>query len=157
MKIAIGADSSGFALKEAVRKHLAEINIEYDDFGTLSEDKPIEYYDIAPVVAKAIQDKKYEYALLFCGTGMGMAQIANSFQGIRAAVCESVLSAKMCRAINNSNILTMGGFFIAPYLANQMVDVFFSTNLTDGMGSFHDFLVDAQNKIKELEEKTIYR
>lgn len=153
MRIAIGADISGFDLKEAVKKHLDEIGIEYDDFGTISADKPIEYYDIAPFVAEGVQVGKYPYAILFCGTGMGMAQIANSYKGVRAAVCESVLSAKMCRAINDSNILTMGGFFIAPYLANQMVDAFLTTSITEGMDDFHDFLLDAQLKIKQLEKK----
>ena len=153
MKIAIGADPSGFDLKEAVRKHLEEQNIEYVDLGTLSADVPVEYYDIAPQVAAGIQNGTYTYGLLFCGTGMGMAQIANSYRGIRAAVCESVYSAKMCRAINNSNILSMGGFLVAPHVGIQMVDTFLATEITEGLDSFHDFLLDAQVKIKELEDK----
>lgn len=153
MKLAIGADISGFELKEAVRAYLEEQQIEYQDFGTLEAEKPVEYYDIAPLVARGIQNGEFDRAILFCGTGMGMAQIANSFKGIRAAVCESIYAAKLCRAINDSNILTMGGFLVAPNTGIEMVKVFLGTNITDGMGSFHDFLLDAQVKIRALEEQ----
>ena len=62
---------------------------------------------------------------------MGMAQMANSYKGIRAAVVESTFAARMCRAINNSNVLTMGGFIVAPFMACEMVDVFLNTQITD--------------------------
>ena len=149
MKIAIGADASGFELKEAVREHLIEKGIEVVDYSPEAR----EYYDIVPEVAPAVQNGSVDYAILCCGTGMGMAQMANSYKGIRAAVVESVFAARMCRAINNSNILTMGGFIVAPFMAKDMVDAFLSTNITDGLDSFHDFLLDAQEKIKVVEEK----
>jgi len=155
MKVAIGADVSGFALKEAVREYLKNEKIQYVDFGTKSVDTPIDYFHIAPEVCKGIQDNEFEYGLLFCGTGMGMAQVANSFKGIRAAVCESVYSAKMSRAINNSNVLSMGGFITGPQLGCEMVKVFFNTKLTQDLDQFHDFLLYAQDEIKKLEE-TIY-
>lgn len=149
MKIAIGADASGFELKEAVREHLTEKGIDVVDYSPA----PREYYDIVPEVAPAVQQGAVDYAILCCGTGMGMAQIANSYKGIRAAVVESVFAARMCRAINNSNVLAMGGFIVAPFMANDMVDAFLSTNITDGLDSFHDFLLDAQKKIKALEDR----
>ena len=62
----------------------------------------------------------------------------------------------MCRAINNSNVLTMGGFIVAPFMACEMVDVFLNTQITEGLDDFHDFLLDAQEKIKAVEEK-IYK
>ena len=88
MKLAIGADGSGFELKEAIRTHLEEKGIEYVDYAK----EPQEYYEIVPKVALAIQNKECEYAILCCGTGMGMAQMANSYKGIRAAVVESVFA-----------------------------------------------------------------
>ena len=133
MKIAIGADGSGFELKEAIRKHLEELNIEYVDYAKEAR----EYYDIVPEVAPAVQ-------------------MANSYKGIRAAVVESTFAARMCRAINNSNVLTMGGFIVAPFMACEMVDVFLNTQITEGLDDFHDFLLDAQEKIKAVEEK-IYK
>ena len=149
MKIAIGADESGFELKEAVRKHLEEKEIEYVDYAK----EPREYYDVVPEVAPAVQSGECDYAILCCGTGMGMAQMSNSYKGIRAAVVESVFAAKMSRAINNSNVLTMGGFIVAPFMACEMVDVFLETRITDGLDDFHDFLLEAQEKIKAVEEK----
>lgn len=152
MKIAIGADGSGFDLKEAVRAHLEELGIEYVDFTPEAKD----YYDVVPVLVPRVQSGEFDRAILLCGTGMGMAQMANSYKGIRAAVCESVTSATLCRAINNSNILTMGGFLVAPWLGCQMVDAFLKTELTEGLDAFHDFLIDAQKKIADLEETVIY-
>lgn len=149
MKIAIGADGSGFDLKEEVRKHLEEKGIKYTDFSPAAR----EYYDIVPEVAPKLQNKEYDYAFLFCGTGMGMAQMANSYKGIRAAVVESVFAARMARAINDSNVLTMGGFIVAPFMAKEMVDVFLETKLTDGLDNIHDFLIDAQEKIRKVEEE----
>lgn len=149
MRIALGADGSGFELKETIRIHLEELNIEYIDYAPEAR----EYYDIVPEVAPVVQSGECDYAILCCGTGMGMAQMANSYKGIRAAVVESVFSARMSRAINNSNILTMGGFIVAPFMACEMVDVFLNTAITDGLDEFHDFLLDAQIKIKEAEEK----
>jgi len=151
MRIALGADASGFDLKEAVKEHLTQKGIECIDYAKEAR----EYYDVVPEVAPALQRGEFDYAILCCGTGMGMAQMANSYKGIRAAVVESVFAAKMCRAINNSNVLTMGGFMIAPFMGCQIVDTFLETNITDGLDDFHDFLLDAQEKIKAVEE-TIY-
>ncbi|HZW97471.1 MAG TPA: RpiB/LacA/LacB family sugar-phosphate isomerase [Bacillota bacterium] len=152
MKIAIGADSSGFELKEKIREYLEEKEIEYKDFGTLDMAEPVEYYNIAPAVARGIQKGEYDYGLLFCGTGMGMAQIANSFKGIRAAVCESLYSAILSRSINDSNILTMGGFLVAANTGIKMTEAFLDTELTDGLPEIKEFLVGAQVQIKEFEE-----
>jgi len=152
MKIVIGADFAGFALKEAVIEYLDSKSINYEDLGTKSADAPVDYYDIVPEVCKGIQNNEYAYGLLFCGTGMGMAQIANSYKGIRAAVCESVYSAKMSRAINDSNILSMGGFIVGPQMGCEMVNVFLNTKLTQDLDQFHDFLIAAQEEIKKLEE-----
>ncbi len=153
MKLAIGADISGYTLKEALAAYLREKNIPYDDYGTLTADKPVEYYDIAPVVAQKVANGEYDFGLLVCGSGMGMCQIANSFKGIRAAVCESVYATRLCRAINDSNILTLGGFLVAPHLGVQMLETFLNTKITDGLPDFHDFLLDAQVKIHQLEDK----
>ena len=154
MNIAIGSDGSGFDLKEAIKQHLQEKGIDFKDFSP-DRTKGLQYFDVVPIVAPLIQNGEFDYAILICGTGMGMAMIANSYKGIRAAVCESVYTVKMCRAINNSNVLTLGGFIQAPWLANIMVDTFLSTQITEaeGLEAYRDFLLDAQLKIKELEEK----
>lgn len=101
MKIAIGSDKSGFYLKEAVKKHLVEKGYEVDDFGTQDFEKGVPFFEVAPVVAKKIQNKEYGRAILMCGTGMGMAIVANKFKGVYAAVAESVYSAGKCRSIDH--------------------------------------------------------
>ena len=153
MKIAIGSDFAGFELKEAIRKHLEEKNISFVDFTPEAKD----YYDVVLDVIPGVQNKEFDCAILCCGSGMGMAQMANSFKGIRAAVCESVYSAKLCRAINNSNVLTMGGFLVAPWLGCQMVDTYLETQLGDSLPQFKDFLIEVQEKIVVLEDTVIYK
>jgi ribose 5-phosphate isomerase B len=153
MKIAIGADPSGYDLKVALVRYLEEKGIEYKDFGTPDPDHPDQYYDVVPVVAPLIQSGAYDRGVLLCGTGMGMAQVANSYRGIRAACVESVYAARMARAINDSNILCMGGFIVAPRMGVDMLDAFLNTQITEGLDAFHDFLLDAQVRIKDLEDR----
>jgi ribose 5-phosphate isomerase B len=153
MKIVIGADISGYDLKVALMKYLDEKGIEYKDVGTPDPDRPDEYYDVAPAAAELIQSGEYDLGVLLCGTGMGMSQIANSYKGIRAACVESVYAAKMSRAINDSNVLCMGGFIVAPMMGVEMLDVFLTTHITEGLDSFHDFLLDARQRIKDLEDR----
>ena len=155
-KIAIGSDKSGFFLKEAIKKHLADKGYQVDDFGTQDAEKGVPFFEVAPVVAKKIQNKEYAKAVLICGTGMGMAIVANKFKGVYAAVAESVYSAKMCRAINNANILTMGGWITAETMGFDMVDAFLETEFTQGLEEWRqEFLKKAGGKVAEI-EKEIY-
>jgi ribose 5-phosphate isomerase B len=156
MKIALGSDKSGFYLKEAVKKHLIKNGYKVDDFGTQDFEKGIPYYEVAPVVAKKVQQGAYERGILICGTGMGMAVVANKFKGIYAAAVESVYGAIKCRAINNANILTMGGWIIAETMALEMVDAFLKTEFTEGLEEWRrEFLKTAYTKVAEI-ERNIY-
>lgn len=152
MKIIIGSDKSGFYLKEAVKKHLVEKGYEVDDFGTQEFEKGVPFFEVAPIVAKKIQKKEYERGILICGTGMGMAVVANKFKGIYAAAVESVYAAQKCRAINNANILTMGGWMIGEMMACDMVDAFLETGFTQGLEEWRqEFLKKAGAKVTEIE------
>ncbi len=131
-RIVIGADPSGFDLKESVKKHLAEIGYEVEDVGMLSVDAPVDYYQVGANVAEKISKKEFEQGLLFCGSGMGVSIVANKFPGVYCGLCESVMSARLCKIINNCNILSMGGFFIAPTMGNMMVDAFLEAEFTQG-------------------------
>ncbi len=154
MKLAIGSDKSGFYLKEAVKRHLAEKGYQVDDHGTQDFEKGIPFFEVAPIVAKKIQKKEYERAILICGTGMGMAIVANKFKGVYAAVAESVYSATKCRVINNANILTMGGWITAENMALEMVDAFLSTGFTQGLEAWRQsFLKKADQKVAEIENE----
>ena len=127
MKIAIGSDKSGFAVKEAVKSWLQENGIEFDDLGTVDLNDVHPYYRVASEVAPKVQDGTYEKAILICGTGAGMSVVANKFKGVHAVACEGVYSAKMARAINNANVLCMGGWIVGPEMAIEMVRAFLNT------------------------------
>lgn len=157
MKIVLGSDKSGFGLKEAVKKHLIECGHEITDVGTQDMEHGIPYFEVAPKAAEMVQSKEYEKGILICGTGMGMAIVSNKFEGIYAAVVESVYAAKKSRAINNANILTMGGWVIAPEMGIEIVDAFLNTEFTEGLEEWRQtFLKNAYKKVGEIEAE-IYR
>ena len=127
MKIAIGSDKSGFAVKEAVKAYLKETGACFEDLGTLATDAVHPYYQVAGDVAPLIQNGTYDRAILICGTGAGMSVVANKFRGVYAVACEGVYSAKMARAINNANVLCMGGWIVGPEMAVEMTKTFLAT------------------------------
>ena len=127
MRIAIGSDKSGYTVKEAVKAWLAENNIEFDDLGTVDLNAVHPYYQVASEVAPLVQNGTYEKAILICGTGAGMCVVSNKFKGVSAVACEGVYSAKMARAINNANVLCMGGWIVGPEMAIEMVKAFLNT------------------------------
>ncbi len=127
MKIAIGSDKSGFAVKEAVKAYLTEAGISFDDLGTTDLNDVHPYYRVASDVAPKVQDGTYEKAVLICGTGAGMSVVANKFKGVHAVACEGIYSAKMARAINNANVLCMGGWIVGPEMGIEMVKTFLNT------------------------------
>ena len=79
-----------------------------------------------------------------------MAVIANRFKGITAAVVESVFAARMCRAINNANVLCLGSMIWGEWMAREAVEAFLTTNLADGLPQFADFLKEADQKVQAI-------
>ncbi len=156
MKLAIGSDKSGFTLKEAVKAWLIEQGHEVEDVGTQEFDKPNPFFDVAPLVAKKVQSGEAERGMLFCGTGMGMSIVANKHKGIAAACCESVYSAKMCRAVNDANVLCMGGWLIADWMGIRMAEAFMNTEFTQDLEPWRQgWLCNAKDKVADV-EKQIY-
>lgn len=143
--IAIGSDHGGFELKTHVIKYLKEQGIELFDFGTYSEDS-CDYPDVAEKVAKAVANGEYEKGILICGTGIGISIAANKVDGIRAALCGDVYSAKMTRKHNDANILCMGGRVTGRELAFMICDTFLSEEFEGGR---HQTRID---KIHALEK-----
>ena len=126
MKIAIGNDHVAVGMKKEIRAYLEGKGYEVMDVGTDSPERfdyPVSGYRVARLVA----DGKAELGVLICGTGAGMAVVANKFKGVYAVACEGVYSAKMCRAINNANVLCMGGWIVGPEMAVEMVKTFLNT------------------------------
>ena len=154
MKVVLGSDKSGFPLKEAIKKHLEDKNIPFEDLGTLDMEAPSPFFEVAPKIADAIASGKADRGILCCGTGMGMAVVANKNKGITAAVCESVYTAKMCRAVNDANVLCMGGWLTADWLGLQMTDAFLNTEFTQDLEDWRkDWLKNAKVKVQEFEDK----
>lgn len=156
-KIVIGSDKSGYVLRTALEEHLKEKGYELIVYGPKSEDAAVPFYEVAPLAVKDIQDGKAEQGILICGTGMGMSQVANKFKGIRAACVESTYGAKMCKVINDSNILCMGGWIIAPTLGVEMTNAFLNARFTVGVEEWRKaWLENAKSEFTELENE-IYK
>lgn len=130
-KIAIGSDHAGFAIKEALKKHLLEKGYDVADFGTDSE-ASCDYPDFAFQVADCVAAKKADKGVLICGTGIGMSMAANKHKGIRAACCSDTFSARMTRAHNDANVLCLGGRVVGFGLATDLVELFLNTEFEGG-------------------------
>lgn len=152
MKIVIGSDKSGFKLKEAVKEYLKEQEYDFLEIGTTDPDSPVPFFEVAPEAAKLIQTGKADRGILICGTGMGMAQVANKFKGVRAACVESVYAARLCRAINDSNLLCMGGWLIGPEMGLEMSRIFLGTEFKQGLEEWRQrHLENAKQQFAALE------
>ena len=129
--IALGSDHGGYLLKEELKKHLEEKEIEYKDFGTDSN-ASCDYPVYAERVCRAIQSGECEKGILICGTGIGMSMCANKCKGIRAAVCGDHFSAEFTRRHNDANVLCMGARTIGSGVALQIADIFLTTEFEGG-------------------------
>lgn len=152
MKIAIGADSYGFELKQTVKAYLLTQRHDLQDLGLTHQQGETPYYQTAAKVARLVATRQVERGILCCGTGMGMAIIANKFPGVYAAVCENTHAAEKARSINNSNLLTLGGMFTTPQLAEAIVETWLQTAFTQGWDpAIQAWLNQAMIDIEELE------
>ncbi len=149
MKIVVAADPFAVALKNGVVKHLTELGHSVVDVGA-TETNEMPYFEACPKACALLQSGEAERGILLCGTGMGMSIIANRFPGVRASVVESVFAAKMCRAINDANVLCLGAMIWGEWMANEAVDVFLSTNLADGLDPLADFLREAAVMVEAI-------
>ena len=144
----LGADPLGIALKDAVKEALVEEGFEVTDI-TGSEQQ--DYFDVGYNVGRAVSEKKYDFGFVFCGTGMGVNLVANKFNGVHCALCESIETARLSRVINNANVLSMGGIVVTPYLGKQMARAFvraqFSKDFTEANP---DFLRSAFKRVSEM-------
>ncbi len=154
MKIALGADSDGFNLKEAVKKHLQDKGLEVEDVGVSDSTSETPYYQVASQVAKRVGSQQADRGILVCGTGMGMAIIANKHPGVYAAVCENTNAAEKSRSINNSNVLTLGELVTTSSVARDIVDTWLTTEFTQGWDArIQQWLQNSMKDIAQLEEQ----
>jgi ribose 5-phosphate isomerase B len=131
VRIAIGSDHRGFALKEALKELLAELGHEWVDFGCQSEE-PVDYPDIGRPLAEAVAAGEYQRGILICGSGVGMSIAADKVKGVRAALCENSFTARLARRHNDANVLCLGSWCIGQGLAEEIVRVFLSEDFEGG-------------------------
>lgn len=156
-KIIIGSDKSGFPLKEAIKAHLTQSGYEVTDGGTLNEEEPKPYFEVASAVAKRVSAGEFERAVLICGTGMGVSIVANKHKGVYAAVCENTYAAEKARAINDANILCLGGWLTAEFVGCAMADTFLNTEFTQNLEEWRaKNLRNARIQVKNIEAE-IYK
>jgi len=131
MKIAIGADHAGFALKEQLRRRLVDEGHEVLDFGTDSG-ASCDYPDFAQPVAREVAQGRVDRGILVCSTGIGMAIAANKVDGVRAAPAQSDDEVRLTREHNDANVLTLGARYVDEQQAAGLVDLFLGTEFSGG-------------------------
>jgi len=131
MRIAVGSDHRGFQIKSKLITLLTADGHEVEDHGTMS-DQAVDYPDFAVIVAKRVADGLVERGVLICGTGFGMAIVANKFKGVRAAACCDEVMAEMCRRHNDVNVLCLPGDLIGDRPVGDLVRIWLATEFEGG-------------------------
>jgi ribose 5-phosphate isomerase B len=131
MRIAIGADHAGFALKQHLLATLAQLGHDVDDRGTHSE-TPIDYPPICAEVARLVAGGRADRGIVIGGSGQGEQITANKVRGIRAALCNDLYTARLSRQHNDANVLAIGGRIVAFGLAAEIVSVWLATGFEGG-------------------------
>ena len=131
MRIAIGADHAGFALKEHLVGVLRKLGHEVDDRGTHSVE-PVDYPPICAEVGREVTSGRAERGIVIGGSGQGEQIAANKVRGIRAALCNDLYTARMSREHNDANVLAIGGRIVAPGLADEIVRLWLTTTFEGG-------------------------
>lgn len=132
MKIVIDCDDAAIDLKKTIADHLTKAGVEVTDLDYLGSNKGAFYPEIGYNLALKIQDGSFDRGILICGTGLGMAMIANKVEGIFAGVCHDVFSAERLRKSNDAQVLTMGARVIGPELAKTIVDAWLRSEFQGG-------------------------
>ena len=127
-KVAIGCDPNASELKEAIKKHLADLEYEWEDYGS---DDPI-YANVAIQVAEAVASGRHDRGILICGTGIGVCIAANKVPGAYAALCSDPYSTERSRKSNNANIMTLGAQVMGVELAKTLVTIWMKSEYSPG-------------------------
>jgi len=148
MKISIGSDHGGYALKEAIKKHLSLKDITVFDCGTNDGKTSVDYPDFALPAAQMVVSGEVDFGIVVCTTGIGVSVVANKVKGVRAALVTNLEQAKLTRMHNDANVLALGAINQAEEVALEIVDLFLATPF-----SGEERHARRVNKIREIEEK----
>ena len=130
-RVLMAGDHAGYELRQFLIGRLKGLGHEIVDLGSNSGSEPVDYPDFALPVAQRVAAGE-GLGILVCGTGMGVAIVANKVAGVRAARCTDTFSARMARAHNDANVLCLGGWISGRGLAEDMARVFLETPFEGG-------------------------
>jgi ribose 5-phosphate isomerase B len=131
MRVAIGSDHAGFALKGELCTLLDELRVEYRDFGTYSAD-PVDYPDFIAPVARAVARGEYDLGIALGGSGTGEAIVANKVRGIRCVEAADPVTARLGREHNDANVLSIGARIVGTEVARACVREFLAGEFSSG-------------------------
>lgn len=131
LKVAVDCDDAAIELKKTIVQHLRARGVEVADLDYLGG-KKADYPEIGFNLAQQIAARKYDRGILMCGTGLGMAMIANKVEGVWAGTCHDTFSAQRLKKSNDANVLTMGARVIGPELAKMIVDAWLDSEFAGG-------------------------
>lgn len=149
MRIALGSDHAGFDLKAHLSQRLAEQGHEVIDLGTHSPES-VDYPEFCAAVGRAVVDDDADWGIVMGGSGQGEQLAANKVRGVRAALCNCLYTARMARAHNDANVLSIGARVVGLCIAEEVVDIFATTEFEGGR---HQRRVDQVMAI-ETEDRT---
>lgn len=150
LRVAIGSDHAGFVLKEHLIGVLKELGLDVDDHGTHSEE-PVDYPPICAGVARAVVRGGADRGIVLGGSGQGEQMAANKVRGARAALCNDLYTARLSRAHNDANVLSIGGRIVAPELASEILKIWLDTPFDGGR---HQKRLNQVAAIEEEERST---
>jgi ribose 5-phosphate isomerase B len=148
MKLAIDCDDAGLPLKQAIIDQLRALGVDVTDLDRNAQSK-VDYPDIGYNLAKKISAKEFERGILICGTGLGMAMVANKVEGVFAGTCHDVYSAERLSKSNNAQVLTLGARVIGPELAKMVVAAWIKSEFEAGRS------LPKVERMRELERKEL--
>jgi len=131
MRIAIASDHAGYQLKTALIDHLRAAGRDVEDLGTDSEE-PVDYPPLCAAAGRRVAGGDADFAIVVGGSGQGEAIAANKVRGVRAALCHDEFTARLARAHNNANVLSLGARILALELATAVLEVFLATPFEGG-------------------------
>jgi ribose 5-phosphate isomerase B len=131
MRVAIGSDHAGYAMKAALCRLLDELGVAYRDFGTDS-DEPVDYPDFAAPVARAVARGEYDRGIVLGGSGTGEAIVANKVRGIRCVQAANPVVARLGREHNDANVISIGARVTDPAVAEAAVREFLGAEFEGG-------------------------
>jgi len=144
--IVIGADNMGLPLKNAIRDYLVKKGYQVDDMGVNVSD-PVDYPDVGAALAEAVGAGKYARGILVCGTGAGMAIVANKVPGVRAVAVYDPYTAERAVASNNAQVITFGAQITGTSVAEKLIDIWLDSEFQGGRSA------PKVAKIDNLDEK----